>query len=148
MASACVPGTDGDTTYQILHQHGCAVVVTAGDIDIRSAPYLREALDAAAVMSDRLIIDLTHVQFIDSCGLGVLVGARRRDHARSVSLVRPPPVLSKLLHITRLGGVLAVYPSREDALDAVGVGSGPRAGQGRRFSGCSGGTESPAPENR
>jgi anti-anti-sigma factor len=116
MTTACVAAANDDTSYEILNQDGCAVVITAGDIDLHSAPYLREALDAAAVISDRLVVDLTDVHFVDSCGLGVLVGAQRRRRARSVALVQPPPVLSKLLRLTRLGGVLPVYPTREDAL--------------------------------
>jgi len=119
MTSACVPATD-DTSYEILYQRGCAVVITKGDIDMYSAPYLHEALDAAAVISQRLIVDLAGVHFVDSCGLGVLVGAQRHGPQRSVSLVDPPPILVKLLHVTRLGRVLTVYPSREEALEAVG----------------------------
>ena len=119
MTSASVPFTDDDASYEILHDRGCAIVVTSGDIDVQSARHLHEALEAAAVISDRLIVDLTHVPFVDSYGVGVLVDAPRRTQHPPVSLVRPPPVLRRLLDLTGLGEVMPVYMSREEALAAL-----------------------------
>lgn len=110
-------GAPDDASYEILHERGCAIVVTSGDIDLDSARHLQEALEAAAVISDRLIVDLTDVQFVDSYGLGVLVDApRRAQHPRPVSLVHPPAVLRTMLDITGLGEVMPAYMSREEAL--------------------------------
>jgi anti-sigma B factor antagonist len=120
MTSACVRATDDDISYEIHHQQGCAIVVTAGDIDLHSAPYLREALEAASVLSETVVVDLTDSQFVDSSGLGVLVGAHRRGRQRAVSLVKPPPILRKLLRLTRLGAILTVYETRAEALAALG----------------------------
>ena len=119
MTSASIPVTDDDAAYEIWHERGCAIVVTSGDIDLHSARHLHEALEAAAVISDRLIVDLTNVHFVDSYGVGILVGAPRRTQHPPVSLVRPPPVLRRLLDLTGLGEVMPAYMSREEALTAV-----------------------------
>jgi anti-anti-sigma factor len=58
------------------------------DVDLRSAPDARAEVDAAAVPGlQRLTIDLTHVGFVDSIGLGVLIHARNRCHDVGASLV-------------------------------------------------------------
>lgn len=71
------------TTHQ-LDDPGCVVVAVAGEVDLHTAPALKEALalavdDAlAAAPPKALAIDLSEVGFIDSTGLGVLVGVHKR----------------------------------------------------------------------
>jgi anti-sigma B factor antagonist len=120
MASVCLPETDGEASYEILHVQGCAIVATAGDIDMHSAPYLRDVLEAAVVIAPRIIVDLSEVRFVDSSGLGVLLGVQRRGTRGSIALVRPPQILRRLLGLTRVGETLPAYPSREEALQALG----------------------------
>jgi len=109
----------GDISYGILPQRGCAIVVASGEIDTYSAAGLREALDCAAMISDQLIIDMTELRFIGSSGLSVLLGADRRGRQRSMSVVRPPRVMRKLLHLTGVGDVVTVYATREEAVEAL-----------------------------
>ncbi|MBX5466562.1 MAG: STAS domain-containing protein [Firmicutes bacterium] len=77
--------------------HGPRLVVALkGDLDLKSAGELRQALDQLIDrFPDRdLIIDLTEVEFVDSSGLGVILGRYKRLSARGRSLqltgVRPP----------------------------------------------------------
>jgi anti-anti-sigma factor len=64
---------------QVTTSGGSTVVEVAGEIDVASAPELRHCLyqriDGGA---RRLVVDLRQVDFIDSMGLGVLMGAKRR----------------------------------------------------------------------
>lgn len=56
-----------------------ATILAAGEIDLASSPDLRSALQA--LLDDgvrRLVLDLSGVTFIDSSGLGVLVGVLKR----------------------------------------------------------------------
>ena len=73
----------------------CAVVTAGGQIDEKSLPDLLEAIDVAAVVTRRVVIDLTRVTFLDRAGLdalnGVLAWARGSDE--SVSLVGPAGVV-------------------------------------------------------
>jgi anti-sigma B factor antagonist len=105
-----------DVSYEIVREHGCAVLVLTGEIDMYSAPTLSDALAAAAVIADRVVVDMAAVRFIDSSGVGALLTARRDG---PVALVRPPRVLRRLLDVTGLGDRLAVFASRHEAARAL-----------------------------
>ena len=89
-----------------------------GSLDLATAPTVRAALsDATEKGSQDLIVDLTQLEFLDSTGLGVLIGAHRRAAERggSFRLIVSDGPISRLLNITGLIGVFAVYHSIEDA---------------------------------
>jgi anti-sigma B factor antagonist len=82
-----------------------AVVQVAGEIDLSTAPRLRDALVALAEDGIYDIeIDLSRTTFIDSTAVAVLVAALRRcQHGGGrLALVNPSPIARKLLHTTRL----------------------------------------------
>jgi anti-sigma B factor antagonist len=89
-----------------------------GSLDLATAPAVRAALtDATDRGSHNMIVDLTQLEFLDSTGLGVLIGAHRRTTERGKTLrliVNDGPIL-RLLNITGLIVVFAVYRSMEDA---------------------------------
>lgn len=98
-----------------------AIVSVAGEVDVYTAPKLKESLLAAA--SDggaRLVVDLRSVGFIDSSGLGVLVGALRRSRERDgwVRLVCSDDNVLKVLGITGLDKVFAVFSTVESARES------------------------------
>ncbi|MBV9057311.1 MAG: STAS domain-containing protein [Candidatus Eremiobacteraeota bacterium] len=89
-----------------------------GSLDLATAPTVRAALtDAAEEKGHDVIVDLTGLEFLDSTGLGVLIGAHRRAAERggSFRLVVSDGPISRLLNITGLMGVFAVYRSLDDA---------------------------------
>jgi anti-sigma B factor antagonist len=77
-------------------------VAVSGEIDISTVTRLRERLSGLADGGQTLIVDLNRVTFIDSAGLGALVGAARRADARGGSLhaVCARPQTRKLLWLT------------------------------------------------
>lgn len=90
-----------------------------GSLDIATSPTLRAALmEAAERDNHEIVVDLTQLEFLDSTGLGALIGAHRRasEHAGSVRLVTHEGQILRLLRITGLLDVFAVYPSVEAAL--------------------------------
>jgi anti-sigma B factor antagonist len=91
------------------------VVQPSGEIDMVNAPTLRAAL----VDFDRpdIIVDLTGVEFIDSTGLGVLVGAAARARKRDGELrvVCPRPGIRKVFAITGLDAVFAIAADLNEA---------------------------------
>jgi anti-sigma B factor antagonist len=90
-----------------------------GRLDIATSPSLRAALmDAAEGENHEIIVDLSHLEFLDSTGLGALIGAHRRasEHHGSVRLVAHEGQILRLLRITGLLDVFAVYPTVEAAL--------------------------------
>jgi anti-sigma B factor antagonist len=67
--------------------------------------------------SKHVVVDLARVDFLDSTGLGVLVGARRRleNSGGSLSLVCPHERLLKIFRITGLDSIFDIHGSVEDA---------------------------------
>jgi anti-sigma B factor antagonist len=90
-----------------------------GNLDIATSPSLRAALlESADHEKHEIIVDLSRLEFLDSTGLGALIGARKRaaEHGNSVRLVVQEGQILRLLRITGLLDVFAVYPSVEAAL--------------------------------
>jgi len=119
------------------------VVTVVGDVDVYKAPTLREALvEILEQGRSRLIIDLEGVEFVDSTGLGVLVGALKRTRAREgdVALVSPSGPIRKGLRITGLSRVFPVFgsvPQAEEELELWSV-LGTELGRIRRWAAVAG----------
>jgi anti-sigma B factor antagonist len=104
------------------HLHEKLTIVTVGgELDVFTSPKLREALlDVVENGGRHLIVDLSDVEFLDSTGLGVLVGVHHRLQAQdgSMSFVGASERLLRVFHVTRLDKIFTVYPSLDDALQA------------------------------
>jgi anti-sigma B factor antagonist len=99
----------------------CAVLQVTGEIDVYTAPMLRERIrELAAKGAVHLIADLSQVDFLDSTGLGVLVGGlkRLREDGGSLALVISTPRILRIFQITGLTKVLAACHSVTDAVTA------------------------------
>lgn len=71
----------------VRHEDPFTIVEVAGEIDIDSAPRLREVVSTVTDDgADRLVFDLSNVTFVDSIGLGVFVLARKKMQLRRGSL--------------------------------------------------------------
>ena len=109
-----------------LHMHiveGMQVFELSGSLDIATSPTVRASLLEASARGDhRLIVDLTNVDFLDSTGLGVLVGGlkRVRAHDGSLELVCTQERILKIFRITGLTKVFGIYSSVEEAKEAHG----------------------------
>jgi anti-sigma B factor antagonist len=91
----------------------------SGSLDMATAPTVRAALLEAADRGDhRLVVDLNRVEFLDSTGLGALIGAQRRakEGGGEIRLAVPEGQILRLLRITGLLRVFGVYPTLDDAL--------------------------------
>ncbi|TMR09364.1 STAS domain-containing protein [Nonomuraea zeae] len=98
----------------------CAVLVVAGEIDLDTAPRIRERLlDLAGKGIRHVIADLTGVDFLDSTGLGVLVGGRKRMSRHDGSLILVTGS-ERILRVLRVTGLASVLPPRPTVLDAIG----------------------------
>ena len=107
---------------------GVTVAELAGELDLASAPALREQLlRLLRPGSSRLVLDLSRVSFCDASGLAVLVGADRQARLLGgfLRLAAVSPQTARVLDITGLGRHLPVYPT------VAAASSAPRAGPGR-----------------
>ena len=100
---------------------GIEVVNVEGEIDIYTAPRLRELLsDLAGKNNYQLIVNLEKVGFLDSTGLGVLVGGvkRVRPHDGWLDLVCTQERILKIFKITGLTKVFSIYETVDQAIAA------------------------------
>lgn len=100
---------------------GRGVVSVVGEVDVYTAPRLRERIaDMISSGQHHLVVDLSGVDFLDSTGLGVLVGGlnRIRGHHGSLVLVCGQERILKVFRITGLTGVFPIHATLESALAA------------------------------
>ncbi|GAA3655502.1 hypothetical protein GCM10022224_018280 [Nonomuraea antimicrobica] len=99
----------------------CAVLRIAGEVDVFTAPKVREQIvDLAAKGVVHVVADLSAVEFLDSTGLGVLVGGlkRLRTQDGSLALVMTTDRISRIFKITGLTAVFASHSSVPEAIAA------------------------------
>lgn len=104
---------DAIVTPLMLERRGTArdpVIAASGEIDVATSPQLRaELLAVLAEEPDSITVDFAEVSFIDSSGLGVLVGAlkRIRDRGEDATLhvVHPQDAVRKVFDITGLNSL-------------------------------------------
>jgi anti-sigma B factor antagonist len=105
---------------RVRHVAGWAVVTVGPALDIYTAPVLREQLiELLSSGHHRLVVDMDAVTFIDSTGLGVLVGTLKRvrhtEHGALRIVATCDPVL-RLMRMTQLDTVFGRYESVGDAV--------------------------------
>ena len=98
------------------------VVDVGGEIDVYTAPKLREQLvELVNDGSYHLVVDMEAVDFLDSTGLGVLVGGlkRVRAHEGSLRLVCTQERILKIFRITGLTKVFPIHNTVDEAVSAT-----------------------------
>jgi anti-sigma B factor antagonist len=98
------------------------VVELHGDVDLATAPALKRRLRNAIDEGWRLVlVDLTHVTFIDSSGLAALVFAYRRlqSSAGRIAVVAPSDDQRHIFAIAGLDKILGVQASKAEAVARV-----------------------------
>ena len=101
---------------------GTYVVDLNGEIDVYTSPKVKDALgDLIDKGHYNLLINLEKVRYIDSTGLGVLIGGlkRVREHGGSVRLVCTNPQIRKIFDITGLVKIFGIYDDEEAAMRAL-----------------------------
>src|SRR5262245_56659293 len=111
-------GGDVDLTLATQKTQGATVIAVGGEIDVYTAPRLRDKI--TELVGDgvyHIIIDMEGVEFLDSTGLGVLVGGLKkvRAHDGSLELVCTQERLLKIFRITGLAKVFTIHVSADTA---------------------------------
>ncbi|TAM61285.1 anti-sigma factor antagonist [bacterium] len=98
------------------------VIDLVGEIDVYTSPAVKDAITQLIDEGHyHLLINLEGVRYIDSTGLGVLIGAlkRVREHAGSVSLVCANPQIKKIFDITGLVKIFGIFETEQSAIKAL-----------------------------
>jgi anti-sigma B factor antagonist len=105
----------------VHRERGCVIAAVTGEIDISTVGGLRERLFELAEGKSPLIVDLDQVTFIDSAGLGVLVGTSRRvaENGGTLRAICTQPQTRKLLWLTGVDRRIPLVHSLDEALAAA-----------------------------
>ncbi|MBO2465080.1 STAS domain-containing protein [Actinomadura violacea] len=108
VADARAASSEAGLTREQYADH--TFIALSGELDIASAPSLRERLRVALIdAGPHVVIDLSGVTFCDVSGLALLIGARRRTGpGGTLVLAGARPQLVRLLHVTGLDRAFAV----------------------------------------
>ncbi|MGH3666735.1 MAG: anti-sigma factor antagonist [Acidimicrobiia bacterium] len=91
------------------------------EIDIVSAPEFEEKLSTVGSI---IVVDLRHLDFMDSSGLAVLLRRKQMmDGSSDLRLVMKPGIIESLFQVSELDQVFPIYSEVEAALDGSGLDS-------------------------
>jgi len=113
-------GTELDVKLESIG--GFSLIGLSGEVDVYSAPKLRETIkDLVDEGKYNLVVDLEKVAFLDSTGLGVLVGGLKRvkHHSGELGVICNQEKILRIFRITGLTKVFPIYRSREELLAKV-----------------------------
>jgi anti-sigma B factor antagonist len=105
---------------EVADLNGDRLLIVAGELDIATTPELSRMLDRLRAHGHPVVLDLAAVTFMDSTGLGVLIGALRRINERGgrMALVCADGPVLRVLELTRLTEVFSIFDSVDDAVAA------------------------------
>ncbi|MFF2654723.1 STAS domain-containing protein [Streptomyces sp. NPDC058045] len=109
----------GRLQVEVRREGATAVVSVVGELDHHTADLLREPLEECLDAGfSRLVVDCSRLEFCDSTGLNVLLGARLKAEAAGggVHLVAMRPVVARVFEITGAEAVFTVHQTLEEAL--------------------------------
>ena len=103
----------------------------AGELDAYTGPQLREELTGAVEEGVRwLVLDMARVEYIDSVGLGIIVGVGKRtaEQGGDLAVVAPRPNVLRVFEISGTRELLNVVVTVEEARARLGWPEGDSGG--------------------
>ncbi len=110
-----------DQTFDVVEkdEQGFTEIDVCGEVDLATAPVLREKLYGAIERGNSpIVLDLSAVTFIDSTALGVLIGAQERCEGRNTDLriIVSESRITKIFEITGLTDLFSIFPTVAEAV--------------------------------
>ena len=112
---------NNEFTVEERNQGSTSVLAVTGELDLRTSPELEERLARVwSAGAELLILDLRQIEFMDSTGLRVLLGAHQRaqERGRRFALVRGADQVERVLKLTGVRDLLTVVDEPEELLTA------------------------------
>lgn len=106
----------------VTHGTGYAKIALEGRFTAVGAPTFRKTVnDLVSKDSARIVVDLSQVTFIDSSGLGALIGSLKTARLADgdLRIAAPTPTVSSVLRLTNLDRVLRAYSDPDTAFDSA-----------------------------
>jgi len=101
---------------------GIAVIKLAGEVDVYTSPRVKqEIVNLLNSDTTRMVVDLTEVEYLDSTGLGVLIGGLKRARERDgdLKLICDNVRILRIFEITGLTKIFDIYRSESEALEKL-----------------------------
>ncbi len=98
-----------------LEKQGAILWVTiTGEIDLLETERLRRSVDSQLTGCTHLVLDLTRVDFIDSSGVGSIIGRYRRirEQGGDMAIVGAEGGVEKVLAFSGIRNIVPLYPDR------------------------------------
>jgi anti-anti-sigma factor len=97
------------------------VVRVQGEVDAASAPLMGEAVNGLLERRQRVVLDLSDVDFMDLHGLAVMIRATRRARSDggSFAIARPAPCVRRLVELVHAENEVKILPDGTDPLHAA-----------------------------
>jgi anti-sigma B factor antagonist len=105
----------------VVRERPEVVIAARGEVDLATAPVLRDAVEGADPEASVVVVDLTDVSFLDSSGLRVLAQCQRMlsgpdEDGAAMRVVVASPAVQRVFDVTGLRSFFDVYDSLDDAL--------------------------------
>lgn len=106
--------------HQVCERQGHHIVTLAGEIDLETSPQARQILLDTLEKSEKLLIDMASVTYIDSSGIATLVEAfqRAKKNGGQIAFICLNPAVIRVFTLARLDKVFAIHASVESAIHA------------------------------
>lgn len=111
------------------HDSHTSIVTVEGELDLSSAPRLKwMMMDAFEAGRSRLVVDLSRASFMDSTGLGVLIGVNKRlEPGTQLLIVCPPGAVAQVFEFSGTDGAFSLFSTLQAAMEHL-EGRAPEAG--------------------
>jgi len=101
-----------------------SLITLEGEIDVYTSIQLKQ--DIAVILESGakyLVLNLSKVEYLDSTGLGVLIGTLKklRENGGNLVIVGPAMRIMRIFEITGLYKIFAIYPTEEEAAAKEGI---------------------------
>jgi anti-sigma B factor antagonist len=105
-----------------IEMHGTSALVRLrGELDMETAPSVAALIRSVAPLSDRIVLDLSELSFIDSSGLHLALREHERAEGEGYAFVlaAPLPSVSRTLRLVGLDSYLRIAPDVATALEST-----------------------------
>ncbi|WP_299013170.1 STAS domain-containing protein [uncultured Photobacterium sp.] len=107
--------------FEIIHRGQCTILqIKEARFDAKLAPVFRGEVEKLLdTVGTSLVLELSDVRFMDSSGLGAIMGVYKMLKGKKISVVNPQRAVIELLKLTRMEKLINCYDSIEDAVATV-----------------------------
>ncbi len=111
-------------------ENGILILRLRGELDLTTAPDIKKAVERAFLGTQlkHVVVNMSNVSFVDSSGIGVILGRYKElnQGGGQLVLVNPQPHVETVLELSGLARVIPFVPTESEALKVVSAGRGQR----------------------